>query len=186
MDNMCEDRAMAVFADDGRDRVAVLVRDGVLPFELSIVHRIFGQARTAAGAALYEVVTCAPVPGDIRTDADFAVTVKHGPEALAEAGTVVIPGSEADYEPHDGPLEPSLAAALARVRPGTRIASYPAGEWIQGTGTDGSFTSCQYIVDVAETQGFGTLYNGPAGEPIEASCAHARQLAEGVVAAIPR
>lgn len=54
---MCEDRAMAVFAGNGRHRVAVLVRDGVLPFELSIVHRIFGQARTAAGITLYEVVT---------------------------------------------------------------------------------------------------------------------------------
>jgi transcriptional regulator GlxA family with amidase domain len=130
MDNMCEHRAMTVFAGDGRHRVAVLVRDGVLPFELSIVHRIFGQARTIAGAALYEVVTCAPVPGDIRTDADFTVTVKHGPETLAEADTVVIPGSEVDYEPQDRSLEPSLAAALARIRPGTRIASICTGAFV--------------------------------------------------------
>jgi transcriptional regulator GlxA family with amidase domain len=130
MANMCEDRAMTVFAGDSRHRVAVLVRDGVLPFELSIVHRIFGQARTAAGAPLYEVVTCTLVPGEIRTDADFTIAVTHGPEALAEADTVVVPGSEVDYEPPDGPLEPSLAAALARIRPGTRIASICTGSFV--------------------------------------------------------
>ncbi len=130
MDNMCEDRAMTVFTGDGRHRVAVLVRDGVLPFELSIVHRIFGQARATGGGALYEVVTCAPVPGEIRTDADFTVAVTHGPEALAEADTVVVPGSEVDHEPRDGPLEPPLAAALARIRPGARIASICTGSFV--------------------------------------------------------
>ncbi|PRY35744.1 GlxA family transcriptional regulator [Umezawaea tangerina] len=121
---------MSAFADDGRHRVAVLVRDGVLPFELAIVHRIFGQARAPGGAALYEVVTCAPVPGPIHTDADFTIAVTHGPEALAEADTVVVPGSEADHDPADGPLEPPLAAALANIRPGTRIASICTGSFV--------------------------------------------------------
>ncbi|WP_438816903.1 GlxA family transcriptional regulator [Umezawaea beigongshangensis] len=121
---------MGVFAGDGRHRVAVLVRDGVLPFELTIVHRLFGQARTAAGAALYEVVTCAVVPGAIRTDADFTIAVTRGPDALAEADTVVVPGSEVDQEPRDESLEPSLAAALARIRPGARIASICTGSFV--------------------------------------------------------
>ncbi|WP_418287471.1 GlxA family transcriptional regulator [Lentzea guizhouensis] len=118
---------MTVFAADGRHRVAVLARDGVLPFELSLVHRLFGQARTTAGGALYEVVTCAPVPGEIRTDADFTVTVPHGPEALAEADTVVVPGSAAD---HDGSFDPAVTAALARIRPGARIASICTGVFV--------------------------------------------------------
>jgi hypothetical protein len=46
---MCKDRAM--------HRVAVLVREGLLPIEVGIVHRLFGQARSAAGEPLYEVVT---------------------------------------------------------------------------------------------------------------------------------
>jgi transcriptional regulator GlxA family with amidase domain len=121
---------MGVFAGDGRHRIAVLVRDGMLPFELSIAHRLFGQARSAAGTALYEVVTCAVAPGEIRTDADFTITVAHGPEALSEADTVVVPGSAADYEPQDGRLEASLAAALARIRPGTRIASICTGSFV--------------------------------------------------------
>ncbi|MFC5103980.1 hypothetical protein [Kibdelosporangium philippinense] len=90
-----------------------------------------------------------------------------------------------------GPLLPACQATHPGVRPGsgikpTTVAGYPAGEWIQSTGADGSFTSCQYIVDIAETQGFGTLYNGPSGEPIETSCAHAKELADSVIAAIPR
>ncbi|MCO5997458.1 GlxA family transcriptional regulator [Actinoallomurus rhizosphaericola] len=121
---------MAAFADDGRHRVAVLVRDEILSFELSIVHRLFGQARSAAGTALYEVVTCALEPGDIRTDADFTITVIHGPETLAEADTVVVPGSRVDFEPQSEPLESSLTAALARIRPGTRIASICSGSFV--------------------------------------------------------
>ncbi|GAA4296538.1 hypothetical protein GCM10023178_68560 [Actinomadura luteofluorescens] len=38
----------------GIHRVAVLVREGVLPMELGIVHQLFGQARSAEGAPLYE------------------------------------------------------------------------------------------------------------------------------------
>ncbi|SPL98990.1 Transcriptional regulator containing an amidase domain and an AraC-type DNA-binding HTH domain [[Actinomadura] parvosata subsp. kistnae] len=121
---------MAAFAGDARHRVAILARDKVLSFELSIVHRIFGQARSAAGAALYEVVTCAPEPGDIHTDADFTVTVAHGPEALAEADTVIVPASVDDFEPRSRPLEPSLTAALARIRPGARIASICTGSFV--------------------------------------------------------
>ena len=56
---------------------------GVYPFELSIPARIFG---TAAGEdePLYEVVTCSLDGGPVRTDADFAVTVEHGVEALRD------------------------------------------------------------------------------------------------------
>ncbi|PRY20583.1 GlxA family transcriptional regulator [Pseudosporangium ferrugineum] len=121
---------MVVFAGDGRHRVAVLARDGVLLFELSIVHRLFGQARTPDGDALYTVVTCALVPGDVRTDADFTITVEHGPEALAEADTVLVPGSAADHEPRAGYLDPALAAALAGLRPRTRIAAICTGSFV--------------------------------------------------------
>lgn len=66
-------------------RVAVLVRDGMLPIEVGIVHRIFGEARSAGGEPLYELVTCALEPGEVRTDTDFTVNVAHGPEALEAA-----------------------------------------------------------------------------------------------------
>ncbi|MEW2530068.1 helix-turn-helix domain-containing protein [Streptomyces sp. NPDC047071] len=113
-------------------RVAVLVMDGVIPFELGIPQRIFGRARDAGGRRLYEVVTCSVrPPGPVRTDADFAVLVEHGPEALAAADTVVVPAShELGPVYEEGRLTEDLAAALARVRPGTRMVSICTGGYV--------------------------------------------------------
>ncbi|WP_240649248.1 helix-turn-helix domain-containing protein [Streptomyces sp. Z26] len=122
---------MSVFRHPGRHRVAVLVRHGLLPLELGIPHRVLGQARSAAGEPLYSVATCSPTPGAVRTDADFTVDVPHGPEALAEADTVLVPASHGPDEPYArGALEPPLAAALERVRPGARIASICTGAFV--------------------------------------------------------
>lgn len=139
---LCKDRAMTAqggatgaFPGDGRHRVAVLVRHGMLPIEAGIVHQIFGQARSAAGQPLYTVLTCALEPGEVRTDTDFTVQVAHGPELLAEADTVVVPASGVDYEPGADPwgsgrLDEAMAKALARIRPGTRIASICTGSFV--------------------------------------------------------
>ncbi|GAB3573395.1 helix-turn-helix domain-containing protein [Amycolatopsis endophytica] len=121
---------MTVFADDGRHRVAVLVRAGLLPIEVGIVHRLFGQAR-AGGRPLYEVLTCALEPGVVRTDADFSVNVEHGLGALAEAGTVIVASSDEDYGPQPGgPLRGPLADAFDALPPGTRVASICSGAFV--------------------------------------------------------
>ncbi|MFG2138881.1 GlxA family transcriptional regulator [Streptomyces sp. NPDC048650] len=132
---VCKDRAMSGSGNaDGaeRHRVAVLVRHGMLPIEVGIVHRIFGEARSAAGEPLYDLVTCALEPGAVRTDTDFTVNVAHGPEALERADTVVVPASGADYDParSAGRLGPAMAAALGRIRPGTRVASICTGAFV--------------------------------------------------------
>ena len=119
------------FTHAGRHRVAVLVRHGLLPMELGIVHRLFGLAADPRGHRLYEVLTCALAAGEVRTDADFPITVAHGPEVLAEADTVLIPASHDTDEPWaNGTLSPELAAALALIRPGTRVASICTGAFV--------------------------------------------------------
>ncbi|PKW13682.1 GlxA family transcriptional regulator [Saccharopolyspora spinosa] len=124
MANMCKNRDMA-------SRVAVLVRHGVLPMELGLVHQLFGNARSPAGTPLYDVVTCTLVPGLVRTNADFPISVERGPEALAGASTVIVPAShEPDETETEGLLGPDLAEALARIRPGTRIASICTGVYV--------------------------------------------------------
>jgi transcriptional regulator GlxA family with amidase domain len=131
MANMRKNQAMTCFARPGRHRVAVLVRSGVLPLELGIAHQLFGGARSPVGTPLYEVVTCALAPGPVRTDADFTIEVAHGPEALMEADTVIVPASHEDDEIHtEGRLSPALADAFARIRPGTRIASICTGAFV--------------------------------------------------------
>ncbi|MEU6391835.1 helix-turn-helix domain-containing protein [Streptomyces sp. NPDC046939] len=113
-------------------RVAVLALDGVIPFELGIPQRIFGRARTEDGAPLYSVVTCAVrAPGTVRTDADFAILLEHGPEALATADTVIVPASyELGPVYEEGRLTPDLARAMAHIRPGTRLVSICTGSWV--------------------------------------------------------
>jgi transcriptional regulator GlxA family with amidase domain len=122
------------FRSDGRHRVAVLVRPGVMPLELGLVHQLFGAAgdRDAGGGPLYEVVTCAVAPGPLRTNADFTVDVAHGPEALAEADTVIVPATHEEDAPETtGRLDAPLARALGMIRrPGTRIASVCTGAFV--------------------------------------------------------
>ncbi len=113
-------------------RVVVLALDGLIPFELGIPHRIFGRPKDAEGRPLYEVVTCSVrPPGPVRTDADFALMVEHGPETLATADTVVVPASyELGPVFERGVLTEELAAALAHIRPGTRLTSICTGVYV--------------------------------------------------------
>ncbi|MGI5355833.1 GlxA family transcriptional regulator [Streptomyces sp. CA-252508] len=112
-------------------RVVVLALAGLLPFELGIPHRIFGRAKDSRGRPLYETVTCGVAAGPVRTDADFLISVEHGPEALATADTVVVPASyELGPVYEEGRLTDELAAALAHIRPGTRLVSICTGGYV--------------------------------------------------------
>ncbi|MFI6509695.1 GlxA family transcriptional regulator [Streptosporangium sp. NPDC050855] len=105
-------------------RVVMFAMDGVIPFELGIPPRIFGGARGPAGERLYEVITCSVDGGPVRSDADFSITVRHGPEALSAADTVVIPATYGlGPISAEGRLPEPLSDALARIRPGTRLVS---------------------------------------------------------------
>ncbi|AZM55674.1 AraC family transcriptional regulator [Streptomyces sp. WAC 01529] len=114
-----------------RHRVAVLALDGAYAFEMGIPPRIFGAAEDAEGRPLYDVVVCTVDGRPVRTDAGFQVAVEHGPEALAEADTVVIPPTERLCGgTEEGLLPEPLAAALARVRPGTRWVSFCTASYV--------------------------------------------------------
>ncbi|MGW5658850.1 GlxA family transcriptional regulator [Streptomyces sp. NPDC003758] len=112
-------------------RVVVLVRPGLLPMELGIVHRLFGTAEDDRGRPLYSVVTCAPSPGEIPTDADFTVNVPCGPEALEDAGTVIVPAAVEDYEPQlRGRLSDDVRGALEHIPATARLASICTGSFV--------------------------------------------------------
>ncbi|MDG4859308.1 helix-turn-helix domain-containing protein [Streptomyces sp. T-3] len=114
----------------GVHRVAVLVRHGVLPMELGLVHQLFGSARSPAGEALYEVRTCAPAPGPVRTDADFPIHAPHGLEVLDWADTVVVPASHEEDESLRAPLDGELGPALTRIALSARLASICTGAFV--------------------------------------------------------
>ncbi|MYW66057.1 helix-turn-helix domain-containing protein [Streptomyces sp. SID8379] len=115
---------------DTAHSVAVLVRDGVLPMELGLVHQLFGTARDpSTGELLYDVRTCAPRPGKVRTDADFPIYAEHGLETVAAADTVLVPAShELDESLRPGALEAELAQAVDASR--GRVASICTGAFV--------------------------------------------------------
>jgi transcriptional regulator GlxA family with amidase domain len=116
---------------DLRHRIAVLAVPDVIPFELSIPGRIFNLARDPAGRKYYKVVTCSADGRPVRTDLDFDIHVRHGPEVLATADTVFVPSSHRMPETTErGELPPPLRAALAGIRPGTRIVSICTGSFL--------------------------------------------------------
>ncbi|MFJ6651193.1 GlxA family transcriptional regulator [Microbacterium sp. NPDC091313] len=105
---------------DAPHRVVVFAQEGAYPFELGIPARIFGAADEP-----YEVVLCTSDGGPIRTNAGFSITPEHGPEALETADTVVVTPVEPTFLRRE--LAAATAAALARIRPQTRVASICTG-----------------------------------------------------------
>ncbi|GAA1963947.1 GlxA family transcriptional regulator [Amycolatopsis minnesotensis] len=104
-------------------RIVVLALPGVYPFELGIPKRIFGSLPEH-----YEVLTCTADGRQVATNADFALTVEHGPEALETAGTVVIPPFDVSLVTGELPRE--VTGALARIRQGTRVVSICTGAFV--------------------------------------------------------
>ncbi|SFW88605.1 DUF3558 family protein [Amycolatopsis australiensis] len=144
--------------------------------------------------ARYLASPCSGVPGDLTTqlglpqreDAHDTVLVGAGDQSECRLSSAppLSAAAEVRFYPKARPL-PLVTGPGSQVK-ATTAAGYPAGEWVLSKGNDGSFTSCQIIVDVAPTQGVATLYNGPAGEPTRTSCAKAKQLVEGVLASLRR
>ncbi|POX56216.1 AraC family transcriptional regulator [Streptomyces sp. Ru71] len=112
-------------------RIAVLALPGVPPFELGIPSRVFGSALDADGRPLYDVTVCTADGAPVPSDAGFTVHPAEGPEALTRADTVIIPPTHAMPElGRGGPLPPEVTAALAGIRPGTRLVSICTGSYV--------------------------------------------------------
>ncbi len=111
-------------------RVAVLLVEPVVGFDAGIAPTLFGAAADADGTSLYDVVTCGLHRGPVATTNGYAIVPAAGPEVLATADTVVVPGTRYRPARTDGVLEPHLARALASIRPGTRLVSICTGAFV--------------------------------------------------------
>jgi len=111
-------------------RIVVLLLPPVVGFDAAIAPTLFSNATDADGTPLYEVVTCGLTHGPIASTTGFAVLPAAGPEALAAADTVVIPGTRYPSARIDGVLTPEASAALALIRPGTRLVSICTGAFV--------------------------------------------------------
>lgn len=111
-----------------RHRVVVVALDDVVGFDLGVPAQVFGAARDAAGARLYEITTATEEGRPVRSGAGFQVLPQHGLEVLRTADTVVVPGVDAGPAVCDGVVSDAVATALraAHAR-GARIVSICTG-----------------------------------------------------------
>ena len=111
-------------------RVAVLLLPPVVGFDAAIAPTLLSSATDADGRRLYEVVTCALSQDPVEATTGFTVVPAAGPEALADADTVVIPGTRYPPARMHGVLDDDVRAALARIRPGARLVSICTGAFV--------------------------------------------------------
>jgi transcriptional regulator GlxA family with amidase domain len=114
----------------GVHRVAVLLLPPVVGFDATIPPMLLGTAADDEGNPLYEVVVCGLSAAPVSGTNGFDVVPAAGPEALATADTVIVPGTR--YRPArvDGVLAPDARAAFDAIRPGTRMVSICTGAFV--------------------------------------------------------
>ncbi|MEV0711068.1 GlxA family transcriptional regulator [Nocardia aurea] len=113
-------------------RVAVLALEPVVGFDMTIPSMVLGAALTEDGTPRYRVDVCGLDPTGIRSTAGYTIVTDHGPELLATADTVIVPGTRAPGPRVEGIVSPELAAALATIRPDARIMSICTGAFVLG------------------------------------------------------
>ncbi|NUT46820.1 MAG: helix-turn-helix domain-containing protein [Saccharothrix sp.] len=83
--------------------VAVVVIDGLAPFEFGVICEVFGVDRSEEGVPLLDFRVCGERPGEpVRTSVGASLTPDHGLDALADADLVAVPAVKIrdEYPPH--------------------------------------------------------------------------------------
>jgi AraC family transcriptional activator FtrA len=106
--------------------VAVVVDDGVMPFEFAVACEVFGLERPELGVPWYDFRICAPTPR-VATGGGFAMEVPHGLDVAAAADTVLVPAAPRQRDAMRGAVLDALRAASAR---GARMMSFCSGAFV--------------------------------------------------------
>lgn len=110
-----------------RHTVAVVVFDGVSPFEFAVACEVFGIDRSAdVGSPWYRFVVCgaAPVGTPITAKTGFTIGTRYGLEALRRADSILVPAGDAERNE-------ALLDALRRAHDrGARIMSVCTGAFV--------------------------------------------------------
>jgi transcriptional regulator GlxA family with amidase domain len=109
--------------------VAVLVLDGVAPFELGVLCEAFGTDRSDQGLPVPVFTLCGVTAGRVDTSLPgLSVEVAHGLERLADADLVAVPAMARDRQ-HPAA---ALNALRAAVDGGARVMSVCSGAFVLG------------------------------------------------------
>jgi AraC family transcriptional regulator, transcriptional activator FtrA len=105
--------------------VAVVVDDGVSPFEFAIACEVFGLDRSDVGLD-FDFRVCSPRAGAVATSTGFDVTTSHRLGFLSRADLVVVPALGVDYQP-----PPELVRGLRRAAArGATVVSLCSGAFV--------------------------------------------------------
>ncbi|MEU3898076.1 helix-turn-helix domain-containing protein [Streptomyces sp. NPDC045251] len=110
-----------------KEIVAVLLFSGGPIFESSIPLSVFGIDRQDAGVPRYRLLVCAGEDGPLRTTGGLELTAPQGLEAIARAGTVVVPAWRSITSP---PPEEALDALRRAHEEGARIVGLCTGAFV--------------------------------------------------------
>ena len=111
-------------------RVVVLAIPPVIGYDLTIPPQVLGQAQGPDGQSLYQVDVVSVDGQPVRASRGYGIAPSAGPEALADAETVVVPGTLIPGPRTDGSLPDDLRAALATVPPDVRWVSICTGAFV--------------------------------------------------------
>jgi transcriptional regulator GlxA family with amidase domain len=111
--------------------VAIVVLDGLVPFDLGTPTMIFGTARDESGHRKYQTLVCSPGGLPVTTSAGFRVAPDHGLEITERADTVVVAGIHSGDPVERGTVDPVVGDALraAHAR-GARVMSVCTGAFV--------------------------------------------------------
>jgi transcriptional regulator GlxA family with amidase domain len=109
-----------------RHTVAVVVANGLSPFEFGVACEVFGFDRSEIASPWYRFIICSPAASTIATETGFSLGGLLGLEALSAADTIIVP----PFTPRD-PYPNELLEALRRAhRRGARLASLCTGAFV--------------------------------------------------------
>jgi transcriptional regulator GlxA family with amidase domain len=129
--------------------VAVVVYDGITPFELGVACDMFGpEWKDMFNVAWYRLSVCAMQPGPVATEGGFQILAEHGPDRILAADTVVVLPRVTVKPP-----PPGLADLLRQVHQrGGRIISLCTGAFmlasaglLDGLGATTHWTDCREL-----------------------------------------
>ncbi|MGY1497681.1 GlxA family transcriptional regulator [Streptomyces sp. QTS52] len=110
------------------ENVAVVLLNGVHPFELGVVCEVFGLDRGDEGLPVYDFAVASAEGPTLSTHAGFSVSTEHGLERLETADLIAVPAGQT-YADREYP--PELLDALRRaVERGARVLSVCSGVFV--------------------------------------------------------
>lgn len=108
--------------------VAMIVYDGVAPFEVGVLCEAWGTDRSRHGLPVFDFAVCAPKAGIVATTSGFGLAVEHDLGRVGQADLVTVPAVPSNR----AVPEEVLGALRAAHQRGARILSVCSGAFALG------------------------------------------------------